>query len=160
MYSLLGRAVIKARWFIVAGVVAVFAIGSTWGLGVFDEFTDGGFVSSEAESVTDAEAIEDRFGSTGADVVVLYESEDLTADDPEFSEAVTESLDDLAAIEVVESVTSYYDTQIPDFVSNDRHAVFAAINLEGSSTEELLDTYETFEGQAWTCRSPRASTSR
>lgn len=148
MYSLLGRAVIKARWFIVAGVVAVFAIGSTWGIGVFDEFTDGGFVSSEAESVTDAEAIEDRFGSTGADVVVLYESEDLTVDDPEFSEAVTDSLDDLAAIDVVESVTSYYDTQVPDFVSNDGHAVFAAINLEGSSTEELLDTYETFEGQA------------
>jgi RND superfamily putative drug exporter len=44
MYSLLGRAVIRARWFIVAGVAAVFAIGSTWGIGVFDSFTNGGFV--------------------------------------------------------------------------------------------------------------------
>ena len=58
MYSLLGRATIRARWFIVAGIAAVFAIGATWGLGVFDEFTDGGFVSPESDSVKDAEAIE------------------------------------------------------------------------------------------------------
>ena len=148
MYSLIGRAVIKARWLIVAGVAAVFAIGSTWGLGVFDEFTDGGFVSSEAESVADSEAIGERFGSTGADAVVLYESEELTADDPEFAAAVIDSLDGLAAIDVVESVTSYYGTELPDFVSRDGHAVFAAVDLRGSGIEELLDVYESFEAQA------------
>ncbi|GAB3222778.1 MMPL family transporter [Glycomyces halotolerans] len=148
MYSLLGRAVIKARWFIAVGVVAVFAIGSTWGLGVFDEFTDGGFVSSDAESVTDTEAIEARFGSTGADVVILYESDALTVDDPEYASAVADSLDRIADLPEVEQVTSYYDTQAPTFVSEDRRATFAAVDLAGSGDTALLDSYESFEEQA------------
>jgi RND superfamily putative drug exporter len=147
MYSLLGRAVIKARWFVVAGIAAVFAIGATWGLGVFDEFTDGGYVSSESPSVLDAEAIEKEFGSTGAEVVVLYESETMTADDPAFAAAVQSAVADIAAIDEVESVTSYYDTQLPTFVSEDGHATYAAVSLAGSSDEAQAEVFETIEGQ-------------
>ncbi|MDA1362052.1 MMPL family transporter [Glycomyces luteolus] len=147
MYSLLGRAVIKTRWLIVAGIAAVFAIGATWGLGVFDEFTDGGYVSQESRSVLDAEAIEEEFGSTGAEVVVLYESETLTADDPAFAAAVESAVADIAAIDEVESVTSYYDTQLPSFVSEDGHATYAAVSLAGSSDEAQAEVFETIEGQ-------------
>lgn len=147
MYSLLGRAVIKARWFIVAGIAAVFAIGATWGLGVFDEFTDGGYVSQDSQSVVDAEAIEEEFGSTGAEVVVLYESETLTADDPAFAAAVQSAVADIDAIDEVESVTSYYDTQMPSFVSEDGHATYAAVSLAGSSDEAQAEVFEAIEGQ-------------
>jgi uncharacterized membrane protein YdfJ with MMPL/SSD domain len=147
MYSLLGRAVIKARWFIVAGIAAVFAIGATWGLGVFDEFTDGGYVSQDSQSVVDAEAIEEEFGSTGAEVVVLYESETLTADDPAFAAAVQSAVADIDAIDEVESVTSYYDTQLPSFVSEDGHATYAAVSLAGSSDEAQAEVFEAIEGQ-------------
>lgn len=147
MYSLLGRAVIKARWFIVAGIAAVFAIGATWGLGVFDEFTDGGYVSADSQSVLDAEAIEEEFGSTGAEVVVLYESDSLTVDDPVFAEAVQSAVADIDGIDEVESVTSYYDTQLPSFVSEDRHATYAAVSLAGSSDEAQAEVFETIESQ-------------
>ncbi|GAB3647249.1 MMPL family transporter [Glycomyces tarimensis] len=143
MYSLLGRAVIKARWLIVVGIVAVFAVGSTWGLGVFDAFTDGGFVSEEARSVTDAEAIEEEFGSTGADVVVLYTSHDSTVADPDFQSAVTGAAADMAALDEVDSAVSYYDTGAPTFVSNDGHSTFVAVSLAGGSSDEALaNTYE------------------
>ncbi|MEU6859415.1 MMPL family transporter [Glycomyces sp. NPDC046736] len=145
MYSLLGRAVIKARWFILACAAAVFAIGATWGVGVFDEFTDGGFVSDDALSVQDAEAIEDEFGATGAEVVVLYSSDDLTVDDPAFADAVRGAVADIDAIESVESVVSYFDTGLPSFVSEDGHATFAAISLAGASDEERADAYELIE---------------
>ena len=145
MYSLLGRAVIKARWFIVAGIAAVFAIGATWGLGVFDEFTDGGYVSQDAQSVRDAEAIEDEFGATGAEVVVLYESDSMTVDDPAFAEAVQSAVADIDAIADVESVQSYYDTQLPNFVSEDGHATYAAVSLGGSSDEAQAQVYEDIE---------------
>ncbi|MEU5870031.1 MMPL family transporter [Glycomyces sp. NPDC047369] len=146
MYSLLGRAVIKTRWVILAGVLAVFAIGATWGLGVFDEFTDGGFVSSEAPSVTDAAAIEDEFGNTGADVIVLYESDSLTVDDPGFQSAVSGAAADIAAIDEVGSVTTYYDTGADSFVSEDRHATFAAVALDGGvSDEALAGVYESIQ---------------
>ncbi|WP_199039287.1 MMPL family transporter [Glycomyces salinus] len=144
MYSLLGRAVIKARWFVVAGVVAVFAIGSTWGIGVFDSFTNGGFVSDEAESMTDADAIEERFGSTSADIVVLFESEGLNVEDPAFAQAVTDSLDDIADVGVVESVTSYYDAELPDLVSKDGRATIAVLDVTGSTMDDLIDSYEVF----------------
>lgn len=144
MYTLLGRTVIKARWFIVAGVVAVFAIGSTWGIGVFDSFTNGGFVSDEAESMTDADAIEERFGSTSADIVVLFESEDLNVEDPAFAQAVTDSLDDIADVGVVESVTSYYDAELPDLVSKDGRATIAVLDVTGSTMDDLIDSYEVF----------------
>ncbi|WP_100445761.1 MMPL family transporter [Glycomyces xiaoerkulensis] len=148
MYSLLGRAVIKARWFIVVGVVAIFAVGSTWGVGVFDDFTDGGFVSEDAESVTDSEAIEERFGSVGADVVVLLESDSLTADDPAFTSAATAAFEQVAAIDEVESVTTYYDAGLPDLVAEDGTATYAVVNLNGSGDTELLESYEGFEEQA------------
>lgn len=145
MYSLLGRAVVKARWFIVAGIAAVFAIGATWGLGVFGEFTDGGYVSQDSRSVQDAAAIEEEFGSTGADVVVLYESETLTADDPAFAAAVESAIADIDALDEVESVTSYYNTGMPSFVSEDGHATYAAVALAGSSDEALAGVYEGIE---------------
>ncbi|MFC3495060.1 MMPL family transporter [Glycomyces rhizosphaerae] len=147
MYSLLGRATIKARWFIVAGIAAVFAIGATWGLGVFDEFTDGGYVSQDSPSVRDAEAIEAEFGSIGADVVVLYESETMTADDPAFAEAVESAVADIDAIDEIESVTSYYDTRLPSFVSEDGHATYAAVSLAGSSEEERANEFAAIEDQ-------------
>jgi RND superfamily putative drug exporter len=145
MYSLLGRAVITARWFIVAGIAAVFAIGATWGLGVFDEFTDGGYVSTDAQSVRDAEAIEEEFGSTGAEVVVLYESDSMTVDDPAYAAAVQGAVADIAAIDEVENVVSYYDTQLPTFVSEDRHATYAAVSLAGSSDEARAQVFEEIE---------------
>ena len=147
MYSLLGRAVIKARWFIVAAIAGVFAVGATWGLGVFDEFTDGGYVSSESPSVLDAEAIEEEFGSTGADVVVLYESDSMTADDPAFAAAVQGAVADIDAIDEVESVVSYYDTQLPSFVSEDGHATYAAVSLAGASDEDLANVFEGIEAE-------------
>ncbi|WP_112139282.1 MMPL family transporter [Glycomyces dulcitolivorans] len=145
MYSLLGRAVIKTRWLILAGVAAVFAVGATWGLGVFDEFTDGGFIAEDAESVTDAQAIEDEFGNTGADVVVLYESDTLTVDDPEFQDAVTGATEDIDALDQVDGVNSYYLSGLPGLVSEDGHAAIVTLALGGGSDESLAAAYQEIE---------------
>ncbi|MCD0445273.1 MMPL family transporter [Glycomyces sp. A-F 0318] len=147
MYSLLGRAVIKARWLIVAGIAAVFAVGATWGLGVFDEFTDGGFVSAESRSVLDAETIEEEFGSIGADVVVLYSSDTMTMDDPAFADAVEGAVADIEGIDEVESVASYSGTRSPAFVAEDGHATFAAVTLAGASDDENSGIYEEIEDE-------------
>ncbi|WP_335985781.1 MMPL family transporter [Glycomyces sp. MUSA5-2] len=145
MYSLLGRAVIKTRWVILAGVLAVFAIGATWGLGVFDEFTDGGYVSQESRSVVDAEAIEDEFGSIGAEVVVLYSSDTLTVDDPAFADAVQSAVADINGIDEVESAASYYETGQEGWVAEDRHATFVPVTLAGASDEERAGVFSGIE---------------
>jgi trehalose monomycolate/heme transporter len=147
MYSLLGRAVIKARWLIVVGIVGVFAVGATWGLGVFDEFTDGGYVSSESPSMRDAEAIEEEFGSIGADVVVLYSSDTMTMDDPAFAEAVEGAVADIEGIDGVEGVASFSSAQSPAFVAEDGHATFAAVTLAGASDDENSGIYAEIEDE-------------
>src|SRR5690606_14778162 len=111
-----------------------------------DEFTDGGFVSEEADSVAAAEAIEAEFGSVGADVVVLYASEDLTVDDPEFQAAVTGAVEEMRGLDGVDAVASYYDTGAETFVADDRRATFAAVSLGGGASEdELADLYTSVE---------------
>ncbi|SDD21255.1 MMPL family transporter [Glycomyces harbinensis] len=145
MYSLLGRAVIKARWLILVGIAGVFAIGATWGLGVFDEFTDGGYVSSDSRTVRDAEAIEEEFGPIGADVVVLYTSDSMTVDDPAFAEAVEGAVADIDGIEDVEGVDSFFSTRSPAFVSEDGHSTFAAVSLAGASDDETSSIYAEIE---------------
>ncbi|MEU6249855.1 MMPL family transporter [Glycomyces sp. NPDC047010] len=145
MYSLLGRAVIKTRWAILAGVAAVFAIGATWGLGVFDEFTDGGYVSQESRSVLDAEAIEEEFGSIGAEVVVLYSSDTLTVDDPAFADAVQSAVADINGIDEVDTAASYYETGQEGWVSEDRHATFVPVTLAGASDEERAGVFSGIE---------------
>ncbi|MQM28451.1 MMPL family transporter [Glycomyces albidus] len=151
MYSLLGRAVIKARWLILAGVAAVFAIGATWGLGVFDEFTDGGYVSQESRSVEDAEAIEEEFGSIGAEVVVLFASDDLTVDDAAFASGVTGAVEDIRGIDGVEGADSYYEVlaaapeQAAGLASEDGHALIVPVSLAGSSAEDRANEFTLIE---------------
>ncbi|RRS02073.1 MMPL family transporter [Glycomyces terrestris] len=151
MYSLIGRAVIKARWVILAGVAAVFAVGATWGLGVFDEFTDGGYVSQDARSVRDAEAIEDEFGSIGAEVVVLFASDDLTVDDEAFASGVTGAVEDIRGIDGVEGADSYYEVlaaapeQAAGLASEDGHALIVPVSLAGSSAEDRANEFTLIE---------------
>jgi hypothetical protein len=57
----------------------------------------GRFEDPASESVRAGELAERELGRDGADVVVLYRSEDLTVDDPAYREAVTASLAALPA---------------------------------------------------------------
>lgn len=145
MFAWLGKTTIAARWFIVAAVVAIYALGATWGTGVFDDLSDGGFVNQEAESIQTSEAIEEEFGSNGAEVLALYSHDELTVDDEEFADAVSSTLEDVAALDEVESVLSYYTTQADEFVSEDRTATFAAINFTESDEDTMQDDFAEIE---------------
>jgi uncharacterized membrane protein YdfJ with MMPL/SSD domain len=137
-----GRAVARMRWAVLAAAVAIVAIGATWGAGVFDSLTDGGFYNDNSPSAQAEQHIEDTFGRQAVDVVALYESEDYTVSDPRFADAVTDALKPIRDRSEVESVTSYYDTQQPSFVSEDEHASYAAITLNGDTDADRADQFE------------------
>ncbi|CAM3473797.1 MMPL family transporter [Stackebrandtia soli] len=142
MFEWWGRSVSRLRWGVLTFAAAIVVIGATWGIGVFDSLADGGFYNDKSPSAKAAERIEDEFGRQAVDVVVLYESDDLIATDPEFAEAVTDSLDAIADRDEVESVSSYYSTQLPSFISDDEHSTYATITLTGETDADRAEQYE------------------
>ena len=141
MFAWWGRVVTRFRWAVLAVAVAVVVIGGTWGAGVFDSLSDGGFYNPDSPSQQAEQKIVDEFGRQAVDVVVLYESDAADVNDPEFTAAVTDILDDVRARADVESVASYYDTGSPAFVSDDGRATYAAITLTGEDDAERSEQY-------------------
>src|ERR1700754_5165945 len=111
----------RATWVLLAGVALVLAAGA-YGAGVFDSLSQGGFDDPDSEASRELALERDTFGNRGVDAVAIYSSDDLTADSPEFRAAVE---DVVAGIPdgLTSSVVTWYDTQRPDMISEDGHAV-------------------------------------
>ena len=135
MFGALGGLAYRGRWPVLGAAAAFVVFAVAWGTGVFGVLTSGGFEDPESESYVGQQLLDERFGREGADVVVLYSSKERTVDDPEFRTAVTQTLADLPRGQV-DSVTSYYSTTSPQFVSADKHATYAAVRLTGATNEE------------------------
>jgi len=141
MFERWGHRVHRFRLHILALGVAFLAGAGLWGSGVFGALSDGGFEDPDSESARASALADERIGRASVDVVVLYEDPDLTVDDPQFRDAVTQTLSALPSAEVARTV-SYYDTRSPAFVSQDRHATYVGLTLVGSTEEEIDASYQ------------------
>ncbi|HEY8453113.1 MAG: MMPL family transporter [Micromonosporaceae bacterium] len=142
MFAWWGPRVVRWRWWVLSAGLALLVAGATWGTGVFDELTGGGFDDPASESYRAQERIEAEFGTIATHLLVLYSSEDATVDDPGFAGPVMATLDRLRQQPEVVAVTSWYDTRDPSLVSTDRHATYAAVRLAGGDDEDaLLESY-------------------
>ncbi|GAB3211818.1 MMPL family transporter [Marinactinospora endophytica] len=149
MFSTLGALTHRARLWILAFTALFVAFAAIWGTGLFNEVSDGGFESPNAESTRAGEVIEEELGHDAVDVIALYRSDDLRADDEEFTSAVRDVVDGLPEDEVA-SVTSYLDERLPEpqraaLVSEDQHATYVAITLAGDGKEERMDSFAAIE---------------
>jgi len=129
MFGWWGRTVVRLRWGVLAAGLVLAVIGGTWGTGVFGAMVGGGFEDPGAESAKAAERIVREVGQRPVDVVVVYSSTGATVDDATFRDAVTATLARIRQRPEVSGVVSFYDTRSPAFVSTDRHATYAAIQL-------------------------------
>jgi trehalose monomycolate/heme transporter len=143
MFEALGRVTYRRRRWILALAVAFLAFAGVWGTQVFGALQGGGFEDPDSESSIAAARAEEELGRSGADVVVLYSSDRLTVDDPAFRDAVTGTLDALPDDAVVGAVT-YYGTQDERFVSADRTATYAVLELAdlGEGRDTVLEQIE------------------
>src|SRR5215216_5607265 len=130
MFEALGRLTYRRRRWVVGLALAVIAFAGVWGTGVFGAMTGGGFEDPDSESSRAAEVAARDLGRSSADIIALYRSPDLTVDDPAFREAVTSTLDALPK-DGVAATTTYWSTQAAPLVSDDRHATYAVITLNG-----------------------------
>jgi uncharacterized membrane protein YdfJ with MMPL/SSD domain len=137
MFEALGRVMYRRRRWVVTLALAFVVFAGVWGTGVFGAMTGGGFEDPDSESSRAFEVAERELGRDGADVVVLYSSEDRTVDDPAFAAAVTDSIAALPD-DTVERSTTYWSTGAELLVSDDRQATYAVLQLPDGDRDAAL----------------------
>ncbi|TIC85038.1 MMPL family transporter [Nocardioides sp. GY 10113] len=130
----------RARLVLVLGLLLVAAAG-VYGVGVFDSLSRGGFDDSSAEGYRELSAERALFGNQSVDVVAIYTSDDLTADQPAFRREVAAVVDGLPA-DAVARVVPYYAAPDAGLVTPDGHSAQVLISLAGDSQDDYLDNYE------------------
>lgn len=149
MFASLGRFGHRARAWVLAASALFVAFAAVWGFGVFDRVSEGGFEDPGSESVRADELLEEELGHEDTDVVAVYRSSELEIDNQMFVFSVEQMLDGIDEEKVVE-VTSYLDEDLSDrergaLVSEDRHATYVPITLQGGDRQERLDTFAEIE---------------
>ncbi|MBW9205439.1 MMPL family transporter [Mumia sp. zg.B17] len=130
----------RAGWVVGLGLLVLAAAGA-YGTGVFAALSDGGFDDPGSESYRASELIDDSVGRHGADVVAVYESDEMTVDAAPFRAAVTEVVEGLSD-EAVEQVMVYGAPGTDALVSADRHATSVVITLAGDDEDAVLEAYD------------------
>jgi RND superfamily putative drug exporter len=141
MFAWLGGFAVRRRWWVLVATVVFVAVAGTAGFGVFDRLTSGGFFDEGSEAFTAAETLEDRFGITDPNLVLLVTADNGSVDSPEAAEGGRALTADLSAKEGVEQVTSYWTTGAPALRSDDGSQALVLGVLEGNDDEatEVLE---------------------
>lgn len=134
----------RARAVLLVGIIAAIAAAG-YGVGVFGSLSSGGFEDTGSESYAELEAEREAFGNRAVDVVAIYSDDQLTADSPEFRDAVEQVVADLPE-GTTSSVVPYFDAPAEQgLVSADGHSAQILISLAGDSQDEFLDNYDVLE---------------
>ncbi|MBT8226397.1 MAG: MMPL family transporter [Dactylosporangium sp.] len=134
-----GTTVVRLRWGILAAAIVLAVGGGIWGTGVFGSLIDGGFEDPGSESALAAKRIITEVGRQDADLIVIYDSDTATVNDPVFRDAVTGTLARVRQRAEISTAVSFYDTGNPAMVSTDRHATYVVIMLSEAGS---IDQYE------------------
>jgi uncharacterized membrane protein YdfJ with MMPL/SSD domain len=131
----------RALAVLLAGLVVAVAAGA-YGLGVFDHLAQGGFDDKDSESARELVAEREIFGNQGIDVVAIYSSDELTASDPAFRDAVEQIVAGMAP-GTTSSVVPYYDAPADaGLVTEDGHSAQVLISLTGETQDDFLTHYD------------------
>jgi len=136
MFSSWGTAISRFRWLVLALAIAFLAVGGIWGTGVFAKMSGSSSLNDPAsESQRINQQVLADFGPQSEDLVALYSSSTATVDDPQFAEAVRAAEARARGLAGISSITSYYDTQAPSFVSTDKHETYIAVRLLAKTSD-------------------------
>jgi RND superfamily putative drug exporter len=127
----------RARLVLALGIVATIA-AATYGLGVFDSLGQGGFDDPKTDASKELAREQDLFGNKNVDVIAIYRSSTLTADDPAFKQEVQQTLDGIPK-GTTTSVITAWDAGDPAMISTDKHAVQVLFSLAGDTQAQQSD---------------------
>lgn len=152
MFATIGRFVYRARFTVLALLVAVLAGLSAFGLGLGDRLSQSGWDDPGSESVAAERVIRAEFGRDNAgDIVALFTAPPgATVDDPEFAAQARQLLTSIRDENPgeVDFVRSYWDSDaLHALATPDRQHAFAGIGLKGANDTEVLANFQAIENQ-------------
>lgn len=135
----LGVAMVRARWAVLALWAAALAVALPFAPRA-QEALKAGFGVAETESRKGLDLLRERFGVPETSLILVFHSEELTAGDPAYREAVASALRSLAGEPEVVEVTG-------PRISPDGRTVWAVAYLD-LPVDEALDQLPRFEARA------------
>ena len=124
----------RHRWWVVAASVMMLVLAvlasSTFTPNLLDE------ENGEGEAAAGADLVSERFDITSPPTEQLvFSNPSLDTDSPLFRATVDGLVQQLRALPEVESAVSYYDTNAPGMVSDNRRVVLAQVVIKGDSDD-------------------------
>ena len=128
----------RHRWWVTAAAILTILLAAMAMGAVETKLQDGG--GAEGESAFASDLIEERFGSEEDPAEQLvFSNAGLDVDDPAFRQAVEAGVARLRALPQVGAVVSYYETNDPSLVSEDRHVVLTQVHVDGDIEAVLTE---------------------
>lgn len=139
-----GGFVARRAVLVLVAAILVTVGAAAYGAGVFGSLSEGGFDDLGSESARELDAERDTFGNRSIDVVAIYSSDELAADDPAFRESVEAVVADLPPGATAQ-VVPYWAAPDAGLVSEDGHAAQVLVSLAGESQDDYLGNYDEIE---------------
>ena len=144
MFTRLGHLVVRRRRTVLAATLLGLLVAIVLGSGVFAALTNGGFDDPDSESSRSIAALDEEFDTGGADLVAVVTAAGGDVDAPEVVAAATALTEELASIEGIDDVVSYWSLGSPPplrSVEGDRGLIL----MRFPGAEEDPDRIETIE---------------
>ncbi len=115
-------------------MVLLAVVGGTYGVGVFDSVSQGGYEDPGSEAVLALRTLQSDPATAAADIVAVYTAPDgERADTDAMAAAVGSALEELPR-HAVAGVTTYWETEAPFLISADGGSALALITLAGEDS--------------------------
>ena len=153
----LARASARHPWRVVAIWLVVFVVSlALMGSLLSGALTTEAKATNNPDSTVGENLLEQRLrGPFRAQEAVIVTSDTLTVNDQAYKDRVGTLLGEIRALgpDIVQSATSYYETNAPSFVSTDQHSTFIAVTMAGKiddankNVEDIINMVQAQDGQ-------------
>ncbi|HYQ83092.1 MAG TPA: MMPL family transporter, partial [Rubrobacter sp.] len=141
LFARLGPLAHRYRWPILAFWAVVLVTAAFFAPKLGGQLKGGGFEGSGRDSELAKDLMVEEFGLPRATLVIVFESDNLSAESEEYRKAEDEALEPLRNMEDIRSVTAYADTGDQRFLSEDGSKSYALVGFDVSvaETQSLVD---------------------
>jgi putative drug exporter of the RND superfamily len=141
LFARLGPFAYRYRWPILLFWAVVLVTAALFAPKLGGQLKGGGFDGSGGDSERVQDLMIEEFGLSRANLVIVFESDNLSARSKEYQGAEDEALEPLRNMEQIRSVTTYADTKDQRFLSEDGNKTYALVgfNVSVAETQSLVD---------------------